>query len=345
MKKNILVTGAGALLGQGILRCLADYKDEYVIYTADPSPYSSGHWLGDYSFIIPMAKDENYQQEAEKIIEEAKIDVVFVGTDVELPFFAEKRDYFQEKFNTKIIVSDANVIEISNDKFKTAQFLKNNGFPYPDSVMASDKKGVKEFKERNQFPFFAKPIDGARSMGLVKINNDEDLIKVLNDPKNLVIQEFLGDGEGEYTTGTLVVKGKCKAIVSLKRDLRDGNTFRTYRDEQTNIYDSYIKQIAEKLRVEGPCNFQYRIKNGNPIVFEINGRYSGTTPLRSFYGFNEVKAYLDYIFEGKEIEQPVLKEGMVFRTFSDLFIENDEIEKMYDKTLNTPKSIYHPFKK
>ncbi|APD05842.1 carbamoyl-phosphate synthase (glutamine-hydrolyzing) [Flavobacteriaceae bacterium UJ101] len=345
MKKNILVTGAGALLGQGILRCLEAYKDSYTIYTADPSPYSSGHWLGDHPFIIPMAKEHNYQQTIEEIVLDNKIEVIFVGTDVELPFFAEKKDYFKEKFNVEVIVSNSNVIEISNDKFKTAEFLRKNGFVYPDSVMAYDKEGVKKFKERNNFPFFAKPVDGARSMGLVKINNEEDLEQVLNEPKNLVIQEFLSDDKGEFTTGTLVVDNQCKAIISLKRDLRDGNTFRTYRDSETSLYDSYIKQIAEKLGVEGPCNFQYRIKNGKPVVFEINGRYSGTTPLRSFYGFNEVKTYLDYIFEGKEIKQPELKQGMVFRTFSDLFIENNEIDKMYENDLSAPQAIYYPFKK
>ena len=163
--------------------------------------------------------------------------------------------------------------------------------------------------------------------------------------KNLVIQEFLPDIEGEFTTGVLVTKGKCKAIVSLKRDLRDGNTYRTYRDKTTTVHDNYIKEVAEKLNVEGPCNFQYRIKNSKPIIFEINGRFSGTTPLRMFYGFNEVEAYLDYILNGNEISQPALKEGMVFRTFSDLFIENDVLNNMFTDNANPPKSIYYPFKK
>ncbi len=142
----------------------------------------------------------------------------------------------------------------------------------------------------------------------------------------------------------MFVKGKCKAIVSLRRDLRDGNTFRTYRDSSTSEFDDYIKAVAEKLNVEGPCNFQYRIKNGKPVIFEINGRYSGTTPLRMIYGFNEVKSYLDYLLKDEEIVQPKLKQGMVFRTFSDIFIENDEISNMYNVESNPPKSLYYPFK-
>jgi carbamoyl-phosphate synthase large subunit len=342
---NILVTGAGALLGQGILRCLQSSKLKYNIFTADPSPYSSGHWLGVKPFLLPFVSDKNYQQKLEDILEKVNIDVIFVGTDVELPFFSENKDYLEKKYNLKVIVSNAKVIEIANDKFKTASFLKENDCFYPDSVMANDLEGLKEFRTRNDFPYFAKPVDGARSMGLVKIFDEEDLQKVIKNPKNLVIQEFLPDTDGEFTTGVLVTKGKCKAIVSLKRDLRDGNTYRTYRDKTTTIHDSYIKEVAEKLNVEGPCNFQYRIKNSKPIIFEINGRYSGTTPLRMFYGFNEVEAYLEYLVNGVKIAQPTLKEGMVFRTFSDLFIENDELENMFAKNANPPKSIYYPYKK
>jgi carbamoyl-phosphate synthase large subunit len=210
--------------------------------------------------------------------------------------------------------------------------------------MANSPEDVEAFIKRNSFPYFAKPVDGARSMGLVKINDQKDLKNVLDNPKNLVIQEFLSDDHGEFTTGVIVTEGKCNAIVSLRRDLRDGNTFRTFRDKNTSLYDDYIKKVAEKLGVEGPCNFQYRIKNNKPIIFEINGRYSGTTPLREFYGFNEVKSYLDFLLEKKEIRQPKLKEGMILRTFSDLFIENDETEKMYLSKACPPQSKYYPFK-
>ena len=344
MNKNILVTGAGALLGQGILRCLQEHKDLYNIYTADPNPYSSGHWLGKKPFSIPFISESSYQSEIEKIIVKCNIDVIFVGTDVELPFFAERKEYFKKHFNVIVVVSSEKVIEISNDKYKTAIFLKENNFPYPDSVLAKDIKGIESFVKRNKFPFFAKPVDGARSKGLVKINDEDDLNEVLKNPKNLVIQEFLSEDQGEYTTGVLVVDNKCKSIVSLKRELRDGNTFKTFRDSETSKYDYQIKEIAEKLGVNGPCNFQYRIKDNKPIIFEINGRYSGTTPLRSYYGFNEVKVYLDYILSGKDIIMPELKEGMVFRTFSDIFIDNDEVNLMFEDSAESPRSNYYPFK-
>ncbi len=214
--KKILVTGAGALLGQGILRCLQNFRPEYEIYTADPSPYSTGHWLGDKPFVLPIIGDTNYKSALEEIIQKTQLDVIFVGTDVELPFFAANQKYLEEKYHLKVIVSSSEVIEIANDKYKTANFLKENNFFYPDSVMAYDKKSVEVFQERNEFPYFAKPADGARSMGLIKINDENELQLVLKDPKNLVIQEFLPGLVGEFTTGVIVCKRKMQSDCKFK---------------------------------------------------------------------------------------------------------------------------------
>jgi carbamoyl-phosphate synthase large subunit len=94
MNKNILVTGAGALLGQGILRLLKVSDFPKKIFTADPDPRSTGHWLGDYALTIPKAKDDNYINKIEEIVKLNNIDVILVGTDVELPIFSKHKKYF-----------------------------------------------------------------------------------------------------------------------------------------------------------------------------------------------------------------------------------------------------------
>jgi carbamoyl-phosphate synthase large subunit len=130
----------------------------------------------------------------------------------------------------------------------------------------------------------------------------------------------------------------------LRRDLRDGNTYRAYRDSKSDKYDNQIKEIAEKLNPDGPVNFQFRILNGKPIIFEINGRFSGTTPLRSFFGFNEVEAILKNYLFGDEIKIPELKKGLVFRTWSDIFIEEEEFSELTtNKKLEGPKALYYNF--
>ncbi len=341
--KNVLVTGAGALLGQGILRCLKFSDNQYRIITADPDYRAQGHCLGHHAYVIPLANNPSYINKVEELIDKEKIDVVLVGTDIELPLFAKHKERLEKNFPVKIIVSNENVIKIANDKWLTAEFLKANNYPYPLSALTSDEKQIEFLISNCSFPFIAKPVDGARSKGIVIIHNRRELENICSFENNLVVQELLSDNNGEYTTGCLVLKNKCKAIVSLKRDLRDGNTYRAYRQGE-NIHDKIIGEIAEKLGVYGPVNFQYRVKNGEPVIFEINGRFSGTTPLRYMFGFNEVESLLNEIFEIEEIKQPILRNGTVFRVFSDIFVENNQLNDLVEKnTFSNYKCEYFPF--
>lgn len=343
--KNILVTGAGALLGQGILRCLDQSEIQYHIVAADPDVRSTGHALAHTSYVIPFASDPKYFERVEQIIAEEKIDIILVGTDTELPLFAERKVQLEEKFGVKVVVSSTEVIEITNDKWLTAEFLRKNNFPFPLSALTTDAAQIENLKMKGNFPFIAKPVDGARSKGIEIVNNESDLERICSYNNNLVVQELLGDEHGEYTTGCLVVGGKCVAITSLVRDLRDGNTWRAYRYGEEN-FDDTIALIAEALQVEGPANFQYRIREGKPVVFEINGRFSGTTPLRMMFGFNEVEALVEYYLNNKEIAQPSLKNGTVLRTFSDIFIENEVLAQFKKEGVTANyTATYFPFKK
>ncbi|MBX0333253.1 ATP-grasp domain-containing protein [Pontibacter sp. HSC-14F20] len=342
--KRILVTGAGALLGQGILRCLNVSSQEYYIITADPDYRAQGHSLGNKAYTIPMVSDPKFLDFIEELIKKEQIDVILIGTDVELPVFSKNKERLEQQHGIKVIVSNLHVIGIANNKWLTAQFLKENGFPYPLSALTTDKESIAELRMSRPFPFIAKPVDGARSKGIKIIENDNDLQEICSYPNNLVVQEMIGEQEGEYTTGCMVVDGKCLAIVSLKRDLRDGNTYRAYRDGE-NPYDTIISSIAERLGVEGPANFQYRIKDGQPVVFEVNSRFSGTTPLRYMFGFNEVEALLNHLFKVEVMKQPNLRNGAVFRTWSDIFVEKSQMEELKEKgVLEKYESQYYPFK-
>ncbi len=344
MIKNILVTGAGALLGQGILRLLQIADFEKKIFTADPDARSTGHWLGDFAITIPKVNEANYISEIEKIVYNHKVDAILVGTDVELLILAENKDSFLEKYNCKIIVSNQEVIAIANDKYLTANFLEQNNFPFPYSVMANKMENLIEIEQRFGFPLFAKPFDGARSLGIKKIEDNEELFEIFDPNSNLVVQQYIPENEGEFTSGCVVIDGKCKAIVTLKRDLRDGNTYRAYIDKETSKYDEFIIPIAEKLNPDGPVNFQFRILDSKPVIFEINGRFSGTSPLRHFFGFNEVEAILKYHFFGIEIEKPILKNGMVMRTWSDMFVDEIEFNNLKNnKILENPKANFFGF--
>jgi carbamoyl-phosphate synthase large subunit len=54
---KVVVTGAGALLGQGILRSLRTCSLAVHVVAVDPSRHSAGLYWTDHRYLIPLAKD------------------------------------------------------------------------------------------------------------------------------------------------------------------------------------------------------------------------------------------------------------------------------------------------
>ena len=76
-----------------------------------------------------------------------------------------------------------------------------------------------------------------------------------------------------------------------------------------------------------PANFQFRIdKFGVPKVFEINGRFSGTTPLRAHAGFNEVEMCIRKVLWDEPIVQPDILSVTILRHWSETVITSERTD-------------------
>jgi carbamoyl-phosphate synthase large subunit len=326
-RATVFVTGAGALAGQGILRSLRMSHYPMRIITGDPDPRATGHWLGDCAYTIPMAADPLFVSHLERILAREAVTIVLIGTDIELPALSRARERLERTCAARVVVSPPQVVDIADDKWLTARFLADEGFPAPLSALADDRQGLRRLIETVGFPLFVKPRHGARSVGAAIVPDEGALDAVLARGGETVIQELLPDGGGEYTAGCLVIDSQCRATVVLRRDLRDGNTYRAY-SEGTTGFEETIGAVAERLGADGPCNLQFRVKDGQPVIFEINARFSGTTPIRAILGFNEVEAIVAHLAEGRPIARPALRQGVVLRAWSDLFVDRGEIEAL-----------------
>jgi carbamoyl-phosphate synthase large subunit len=325
---KILVTGAGSLLGQGIIRTLKKIDINFHIIAVDINPYSAGLYWTNEKFIIPNAKSPSYLQSIKKLLFKTKPDFLFIGTDVELLCLAQNKKNLEEEFNTKIIVSNLDVIKIADDKFKTKVFLKENGFDYPETVDPDDQNSLNNLIKTKGFPLIIKPRVGARSIQVKKVENKVDLYIEIKKITSPIVQEYIGSDLNEYTASALCFENKCDALIILRRDLRDGNSYRTYFVEN-NFFENKVREWAEALNPFGPVNFQFRVnEKGNPVVFEINARFSGTTPLRAIMGFNEVEMCIRKIAYNQDIIQPKIKDYTIIRHWSETAIVSSEPYKI-----------------
>jgi carbamoyl-phosphate synthase large subunit len=320
------ITGVGSLLGQGILRSIKESNLRVTTVGFCVDKYSTGLYWCDESHFIPFAKDENFVDVLISKIKRSKIDVLLVGTDVELDKISKNKKIIESETGAVVLISDPYVVELGDDKYKTAKFFAERNVPATESVLPADENSITELVNKHGFPLIVKPRKGMRSYGVVKVDNIKDLHAAINNTTDPVVQECLSELEGEYTASGIYFDGECKATIVMRRELRDGNTYRAFTIKNEKLNDT-VRLWTEMVKPFGPINFQFRIdKNGNPKVFEINSRFSGTTPLRAKAGFNEVEMCLKYLMYKEPIVQPEIKELMILRYWDAIAVELDSSE-------------------
>lgn len=323
-KINIAITGIGSLIGQAIIKSIqrSDLNDKINIIGFDYFEDTVGSFWIDEKYILPdiLNPEVNHKVWLDvivKLIIERNIKLLFVGVDFELPIFAKHKEEIQRITGATVMVSTLGVVEIADDKFLTYEFLKNNGLLHPRSYLP----GQVDY-ESLTYPVIIKPRKGARSIGVHKVEDKTNLLRVLEDLKEPVIQECVGVDTDEFTCGTIYLNDELKKIIVLKRSLKEGNTFIShYCNDFPEIITSYLKEVTNCLKPFGACNFQLRLdEKGTPKIFEINSRHSGTTYIRSLFGYKEIEYIINLLLFNKEIEFD-LREGTVVRYFDEFYIE------------------------
>lgn len=321
---NILVTGVGGGVGQGIIKSLKMITDlDIRIVSADMSELAAGLYAADVAYLVDRCDSPAYLDSLKIIFERESVDYYFPGTDVELMFCAKHKDLIYNDFSVRTVISSIETIEIADDKFKTFTFLKKRGFSYPETTWLKDFSGFSGIN----FPLIVKPAVGCRSIGVYKVFDEAGLLDHLKNPADIIVQELVGDEGEEYTCTVVKANGALSLVLPLKRDLRSGDTFRA-TPEKSQIIEDYVSDVALALEIEGACNFQLRLDaNGVPKIFEINSRYSGTTPFCAQIGFNPVEYYLKHDL-GLKYSPNIDWDSMLLRYWSEVVVKKQAMEQL-----------------
>lgn len=335
---NVLVTGAGGGVGQGVIKSLKMIKDmDIKIVAADMSELATGLYAADAAYLVDRCDSDGYLETLSKIFKKESIDFYIPGTDVELKFCAINKQLIMDEFNVHTIISSIEVIDISDNKYKTSSFLKEHGFNYPKTNYLKDVN-IKNI----EYPAIVKPSVGCRSIGVYKVNNLDELTPHLEDTKDIVIQECVGNEDTEYTCTVVKIGNELSPVLALKRILRSGDTYRAEPVKSEKI-EQYVLDVASKLEIDGGCNFQLRLDiHGEPKIFEINSRFSGTTPFCAQIGFNPVEFYLKRS-AGLESTVNVDYNSIVLRYWSEVVVKKSSLKKL-SASCNIEPCIVEQFK-
>lgn len=323
-KKNIAITGTGSLVGQAIIKSIirSELKDKVNLIGFDYFKDTVGSFWVSQNFILPdiLKPNVTHQDWLASLLSALlanDIKMLFVGVDFELPLFAKYKNEIEQKTGAIVMVSSLDVISIADDKFLTFEFLKKHGLSCPESFLVDNL----DYNKLN-FPIIIKPRKGARSVGVHKIKDQTHLLRVIKTIEDPIIQECVGTDNEEYTCGTIFLNNELKRLIVLKRSLKEGNTFISqYKKDFPETITSYLEKVCAHLKPFGACNFQLRIdSNGVPKIFEINSRHSGTTYIRSLFGYKEVEYIVNLLLFDTELDFE-LKEGTVVRFYDEFFVQ------------------------
>lgn len=326
---KVLVTGVGSTLGYGILKCFEASSLDCHIVGTDYFDTAVGLYWVDRSYILPdilnpEVTEEEWLARISKIIADNSIEIILVGLDFEVPIFARNRETLESRYSCKVVVSSEAVVRTCFDKWYTYQFLREHNLNYPLSCLI---EGLDQFKDDVKFPWIVKPRTGSTSKNLFKVNNQEELAHALAHCPNAIIQECIGTDDEEFTCGTMFVGDTILSQVALRRTLRAGNTSVAFCDDFPEV-ETAIAKVTKCLQPFGPINLQLRMTTDGPTVFEINPRFSGTTPLRARFGVNEVELLLRHLILG-EPPAPLVspQKGVIIRYTQEHFVSLNEFGK------------------
>lgn len=333
MKKiNVMVTGAGSGVGQSIIKALKISKLNLKIISADINELNAALYRTEKSLIIPKIEKKNSLKLIIEILKKNRINVLFVGSEIEIDFFSTYKEFIYNQTGTYISVTNSSVVEIANDKFKTVEFLKKNKINFPKSFVINSKQNLNFLFLKLKKPFILKSRFGTSARSVYLIKDKKDFLNKVGLVEKPMIQEYLGKEntffDEEFTCSVFTDKKKnLIGPFTSQRILKHGTSWilRTY---QNNALKKLVIKISKKINNEGTINIQFKKHKKNFIPFEINSRFSGTTSIRAAMGFNEPEFYIKSFYLKKDIINKKILDGFVFRYVEEIFIKDNKVENL-----------------
>jgi carbamoyl-phosphate synthase large subunit len=352
VNSNVLVTGAGSILGQGIIKSLKLANNQhsgsvkYRIFSADMSPQAAGLYRCYKAFLIPAPSSDEYAEQIIQICKENDIDAVFVGTDEELMPLAALKDRIEKESDATLITNPENVIKIASDKWATYEYLEKNKIPCAKSVLPEDSH---EFIGEFGFPIVVKPREGHGSLHFYIVNNYDELKQVISFIEMVgwrpILQEYL-EGNNEFTSGITIDKSgkKVMSTISMRKIIKNGQTYKAFIDDFDPVRRS-AQEVARKIGANGAINIQAKMVDDKHKVFEINARFSATCPLRAVAGINEPDIVYRNVLLDEEIKIDSYQKLVCMRYWNEVYVPMPAYEKFRAKKIiqDTDSFIPHYF--
>ena len=311
---NILLTSIGKRV-----ELINHLKTKARVIGVDCSNLNPAKEFVDSFYLVPRATNPEYPKALIEICKKEKADYLIPLYEGEFPILNECRSGIEEA-GTKLLLSDAQIIDICKNKFSTAEFFSKYDILAPITYSAEIERDLKKIN----YPVVMKPLDGMGSEGVHIIGDEEEFLFYSKRTQGYIVQECLRGKE--YTIDILCDdSGSIIYLVPRERlEVRGGEVSKS-RVVFNPVVENLCRKVMDCLNKEGyivgPFTLQCFLTDDNTAkMLEINPRFGGGVPLSFAAGADYVGA-LDCMLRGSEIIPNKIEELTMLRYDSSIFIK------------------------
>ena len=262
--------------------------------------------------ITPNIYDKQYIDFLLSFCKEKKIEAIISLFDIDLPILAKNRKVF-ENANIKLVVSNFEATAICNDKWLTYKFLSNIGLKQTQSFLKIDDVKAAIKNGSISYPLFMKPRWGMGSIGIYRIDNDEELDVLYKKLHREIFNTYLKYESAADRDSSIIIQQAIKGEeygIEVLNDL-EGNYVTTFakkklamRSGETDIAETVDPRPFEKIgqalsshlkhigNLDVDC---FVTEKGDIYILEMNCRFGGQYPFTHNAGVNIPKQIIEWL--------------------------------------------------
>lgn len=315
-KNNIFVSGASGIVGYGILKSLSEQG--HSLFGSTIYEESAAQKFSDFFVKAIPTNHPDYLTWIIDTFKQNKIDLAFPGIEADVQFWSKNKAEIEKQSGAKLVLNKPELIELCTDKWTFYSTLS----PKLSSVLITTylEQDFGFLVQKLGLPFLLKPRIGYASQGIVTINNEKEFSLVKeNLGTKLMAQEIVGNSDEEYTIAAFGDgNGSFYNLFSMQRTLSKEGFTQTARVIANDDFQEVVASICKILKPIGPTNFQFRKKENQLKLLEINPRISSSTSIRSSFNYNESAMCVDFFLNNISPKSIEYKRGTAIRYSEDI---------------------------
>lgn len=289
-QKTVLITSAGGLVGTYLIRHLSRAGKYQLIGTDMSDMVSQKDKLSGF-YLTPAANTPGYVEEIRRIVAAEKVEVIIPVSSHDMEVYS-KKEAMEKLYPAKLLVMDYETHNKLHDKVKCGQFLSSLGIQVPKRM--EEGCGL-------EFPCVLKADKSTGSKGTVVLEEERDYFYWKQKIEDYTIYEYLPGRE--YTVDCLFDRaGSCIGYNPRERVKLNGGGAVISCCIMEKRLETVIKKLEFCKKIKGPVNFQYKLVDGEIVVFDFNTRLaSGGLPVSVQAGFCIPEMLIDLALENEVV--------------------------------------------